>query len=43
MVVTHEMNFAKEVSAWCSSTAVIVENTPDKFFTDPGTRGLEVP
>ncbi len=38
MVVTHEMNFAKEVSdrvVLIDGGVIVEENTPDKFFTDP--------
>jgi len=38
MVVTHEMNFAKEVSdrvVLIDGGIIVEENTPDKFFTDP--------
>ncbi len=38
MVVTHEMNFAKEVGdrvVLIDGGVIVEENTPDKFFTDP--------
>ncbi len=38
MVVTHEMNFAKEVSdrvVLIDGGVIVEENTPDKFFSDP--------
>jgi polar amino acid transport system ATP-binding protein len=38
MVVTHEMNFAKEVGdrvVLIDGGVIVEENSPDKFFTDP--------
>lgn len=40
MIVTHEMNFAKEVASrivFIDKGKIIEENTPDKFFSHPKT------
>ena len=40
MIVTHEMNFAKQVSdrvVFMDDGRILEINTPEKFFSEPGT------